>query len=271
MADLLDTLGAHVRERECPEPWRDVAEGRLTPDEAARHPDVQEEPDERIRAAQRLFAPPSADARATVLDAVLRSAEPSGGESSDAPPDAKITPISAAKRWRWIAPMAAAAAAVLIIVAFPNSRDGEATGGQAVERPEPLGVQYELELSGGFSPERGRAKPVVMPVLLSPDAPIQLVARPEVALPDGAQPELAVFAIGPGGTRRIEVEAERTAEGVLRVRGTTGDVLGLPAGDWTIAVVVGPAGAIPQTLPDESSETIQRMDTRIRVQGRPGL
>lgn len=255
MSDLLETLAARVRERETPPQWQAVAEGSMTPDEAAEAARAIE-PEDRVEASTVLFAPADEATRAATLDAVLGSSNV-----------VSLQAARARRSSRWLVPaLGAAAAAALLVVVMPWSsrQDGDA---EAPEIVAPLGVAYELELTGGFARTRAAHDPVPTeaPLELTGQAPLELIVRPEVSLPPGVQPDVVVFAMQGPDVRRLTIEPEVLSTGVIRVRGRVSDVLGLPPGTWTLAVVVGPRGRLPETLPETPPDHLQVLRRTVRI------
>lgn len=228
---LLHTLGARARDTRC-EPWRTVVEGRASVDEAAGQDSAS---DEVIQASKVLFEPTSAATRDQILDAVLGASTPA------------VVDLGAAraKKRGWVlaaSAIAAAAAAILLVVMLPDR------GGETTPEAEPiaaLGIEYDLELSGGFAKVRGDEPKTEAPLELAMDSEVRLVLRPEVDVPKGRSADVVVFAVKAGESQTLTVNPERATNGTMVISGPVDEVLPLSTGEWTLIVVVGPQGHLP--------------------------
>ena len=233
--DLLHTLGAQARDQRC-DPWRAVVEGRATAAEVAA---LDDGPVEVIEASVVLFEPTPAATRDAVLDAVLAEA----GRGSGVVELAAMRPRK--RGWMVVGgAIAAAAAAILLVVLLPDR------GSDVPPEETPiaaLGIEYDLELSGGFAKVRGDEPKTAAPLELALGSELRLVLRPEVDLPRGRSADLVVFALGAGEPRTLAVTPERAANGTMVIAGPVDEVLALPPGEWTLVVVVGPKGHLPSS------------------------
>ena len=233
MSDLLHTVAALRRERDCPEIWRQVVEGVVLPQDAVRAQEGREPP-ARLAASAILFAPPTPQQRDARIAAWV--AEAAG---------ARVVSIASPRtsRRRWLLPVAAVAAAALVLIIVVPDRDPERSSPVSVVE---LGVEYDLELTGGFAAVRsGEVARQGAPVVLQSASAFELLVRPEVSLPPERTADLAVFAFSGKEARSIAVQAERVEGGALAIAGRVGGLLQLPPGEWTLTVVVGPHGHLP--------------------------
>jgi len=232
-SDLLHTLGAQARETRC-EPWRGVVEGRVSADEAAGQDSAA---DEVIEASKVLFEPTPDAIRDQILSSVLGAA----------PPVATVADLgeARAKKRGWVfaaSAAAAVAAAILLVVMLPDRGANTTPDASPVVA---LGIEYDLELSGGFAKVRGDEPKTDTPLELATDAEVRIVLRPEVAVPKGRKPGVVVFAARGTEAQTLTVDPERAPNGTMVIAGSVDEVLPLSAGEWTLTVVVGPEGHLP--------------------------
>ncbi|MEM6992987.1 MAG: hypothetical protein AAF721_20895 [Myxococcota bacterium] len=241
---LIETLAAECRTQRCAEVWRDVVEGRLSAREAAQA-QVGLEPQARIDASAVLFAPVAEDVRDTLLDEVLAHAS-TGPAEADPAGVVPLRPAQSASRRRWIllgsAALAVAAALIVLVVGPGAPRDPDPIHDGIAQ----LDVAFELELSGGFASTRS-VDASGGPLRLQPGSSFELVVRPQRDLGEGPAPGLAVFATREGEERVLSLTPERAPSGTMIVRGRVDELLRLPAGTWTLVVVVGPQAHLPST------------------------
>lgn len=161
------------------------------------------------------------------------------------------------RRHRWrvglVAAAVAAAAAAAFLVLGPTS---ELT-------PLP---SYTLTLQGGLQQTRSDPAPPEphRALRLAPGAPLSLLLRPRRAV-DG--PVVArVFVEQRGRVSTLAVRAERAPQGAVRVRGTVGRDLVLPAGPSTLWIALAREGQLPGRV------DLQRwLDQGRSAKARPGL
>lgn len=157
-----DALDAELRALDdIPEPWLAVGEGRTAPeaafpdDPALREQLAPLDPAARSRMAAHALATLSAPAAAPLPTPSTELPRPAQAAPAEAPRPGNVVPLAPrSHRWlRWTAPLAAAAAAVLLIVFRPagpagdGTRDGEVRVFPALRGDEAGGV--ELRVAGG--------------------------------------------------------------------------------------------------------------------------
>lgn len=236
MSDPVQIAAARRRQQQCPDVWRDVVEGRIAPDEAAEQ-DTEAAP-ETLAASRALFAPVDEQTQLAAIDEIVAAVGP-------LPSPAVARPEPSRATWRFAAAAGVAlAAAVVLVVLMQPPADVETDGANVVAQ---LGVSFELELSGGVAAVRsaGGTAPAG-PFELQPSAPFELTVRPEVTVPSGRAADLVMFAFGEGQSRRLTPQVERARSGTMIIAGRVDAQLGLPPGEWTLVVVVGPKGHLPQ-------------------------
>jgi hypothetical protein len=101
-------------------------------------------------------------------------------------------------------------------------------------RPEPL-PPFALEASGGNERARG-APEAAGPLALLPDAPVEVVLRPPVAV---AGVGVRAFLSGAGGWSEISVAPAVSEAGVMRVRGRAGALFADRRGAFVLHLLVG--------------------------------
>ncbi len=236
------------RERDAePDPrWDALAYGEL--DDAEREA-LREAAGEDFDALEALFTGGDAAAQEAQVDALL--------DRIEAPAPSAAVPLRRS-RWRLVGGAAAAvmlAAAAWLIFVPP--------------RPSVSAPVYELEVSGGQRDVRG-TETEDGPRRLGPTARLTLSLVPEVA----ADPSITAvaFARGAGGARPLALAFERSETGSFRWAGGASE-LGLPPGDWTLVLLVGPEDALPHDA-DALAEAEARdgvralqVDVRVEVAG----
>ena len=169
-----------------------MLDGRLTFEEAAGELRGVA-PDEEIAACSELFRPPSGLESRRQLRRVLAAA----GER---------------RMWRWLAPLASCAAAVMLFLALPHPTS---------ETP-PLPAYDPVEFSSQVALARGdEPEPADGPAVHRVDAPVRwrLPARVDDPLQASAASSLHVFAVDPAGgaLRSLSLAVERQASGTFLV------------------------------------------------------
>ncbi|EDM74105.1 hypothetical protein PPSIR1_32994 [Plesiocystis pacifica SIR-1] len=284
---LVAAIGERARDydRELEDsPWAALARGDLdadAADERALEAGMSEAEREWARAA---FAPLDEDERGGLVDALLAGLDDQPGEDEgDAEAnDGKVVPFrakteaeteaetktrdSAANRAhdpgsspRWWVPggmIAAAAAAILLWVAWPGDAPGPELdlGGDAptvaVADPVPT---FVLETDGGLKQMRGAEdeQPKVAAHRYQRDTEFEWILRPKLEV-EGDISVRAFALVGSSGLPlAIEDLTKQSKSGSIRVAGTIGD-LDLEPGRYTIALVVGR----PEALPTQASEVL---------------
>ncbi len=270
--EQLRELGTVERESRPAQEWDQVLEGRTSAKEAVERGRARGEDVDTLEALAQASAPLTGAERkawARRARAALRgaedpedpaAAEPDGSARKDpsepaaddperriGPPDLSAPPVDLAeqrarRRWGWgtLGGLAAVAAAlVLWLRVGPTPPDPEAAA-QALPSFT-LVVRNALadEVRGadegtqdGPAPYRTNSR---VHWTLQPDEPIATAL------------ELAAIITGdstPPCLTRLAV-SRATGEGVLEVRGTLGEVLGLEAGRWDVDLIVARTGALP--------------------------
>jgi hypothetical protein len=191
----------------------------------AREQDATAEP------PRELLSPPSPDVVAQIATRGLASLD----KSAPAPATGTaVTSIDAArarrKRWTWTAavagPLALAASALLYV----NSERGPAL------------PAYSISITGGLAEQRSSAG-TAPALLLEPGAPVEIVLRPQA--PTSESLDAHLYWVQGDRVQRWPVEAERSPEGALRLRGRALSPFG--PGDGQLTAVIAPAGSLPAT------------------------
>lgn len=157
-----DALDAELRALEdIPEPWLAVGEGRTTPeaafpdDPALREQLAPLDAAARSRMAAHALATLTAPAAAPRSNPSTELPRPEHAAPAEAPRPSKVVPLAPRNtRWlRWTAPLAAAAAAALLLVFRPSGPVGDGTGAGEVRVFPALrgdeGGGAELRVAGG--------------------------------------------------------------------------------------------------------------------------
>lgn len=218
---LLHMLGNLAR---FDERWDRLAAGTLSPDEEQELRALAET-DADAKAAYEAFRPlgPAFTAQVT---AALRATMDGGGAVAAATPAAPVLPFR--RRARSVAGWGALAAAVAATVAL------------VLLRPAPLPDYALAELDGGVQTTRGAAGDLGA---LAPGDPFRVALRPATAVAGGGKLVAKGFLVGAAGRRPVLLESRFDAGGAVRVEGTLAS--DLAAGDWTLWVLVGRPGALP--------------------------
>ena len=215
------------------ERWDRLSAGELSPEEEAALRRLGESSDE-AREAYEAFRPLGPEFQAGVVSALLEQRGTPLAEAPEAPaPErAKPAPPIPFRRSRRfggaLVAAAAIAAALILLLVLPG-------------RPTPISdYGYAAELSGGVQALRGdRSASRTFP----PGSSFELVLRPRTAV--AGPVEVRCFLRRGAELRPWPAPAEVTAEGLVRIAGTVGREIALPPGEWTLWVVVGRPGELP--------------------------
>lgn len=232
---LLHDLARLAREQAQDDPgpeWERLASGDLSPEEvealrreAARSPEAA--------AAWEAFQPLDEDFRASLVGRVR---DELASPVSPPAPEARVLPFRRrVPAWLRRGALPALAAAILLVALWP-------AGG-----PEAL-PDYELRLGGTLRSERSAAE-APSPVEGEP-VPFAAGNRFEVLLTPatsaGPDVEARVLVSRAAGFEPLALPSPAiSGDGALRIAGVVGDDVRLPAGEATLLVVVGRAGALP--------------------------
>ncbi|MCX4244791.1 hypothetical protein [Paraliomyxa miuraensis] len=262
--ELLQRLGRVERESRPAEEWDEVLEGRMTALEAVERGRARGEEADELEARARASAPLSETerkawtrrARAALAkdaedephdDAPQHEPEPES-EPESAAPDAPVDLARERERRRaWLLGLSTlvimAAALVLWIQVQPVPRGLETT-------PEPL-PSFSLFVRNDLPREvRGADEgPAEGPPRYRSDSQVHWSIQPEA--PIAGAVELAAIVRGDDDLACLArpVVARTSTDGILEVRGTVSDTLGLGAGHWTLELLVARAGALPVDEP----------------------
>lgn len=211
--DLLDELAKLARERrkKVDPRWDALARGELS--EAERAELLAAETDDEL---PQMFEPLGEEFADRMAERLARPAAPL------APPSAEIVrPTFGRRRWALLAvPVLALAAALLLYVATPVA--------------EPL-PSYGIEITGGDRTVRGGA-PSDGPVRLSPGSRVEIVGRPDTAVPSPVGAEVVVHTSA--GDRPWTGTMDVSATGAVRLAGTLGQDVALPPGPAEVEIRV---------------------------------
>lgn len=220
----IDDLSAHCAHNALPEVWLELAHGRISSAAAAAAMEGRE-PAELVERSAVLFEPPSAEAEARRLEALLRAHFPAPARRRRVP--------------RWVqAGVVALAAAGLVLVLVPT-------------RAPRFDAGYGLALSPGHLEERddpGRAEGITR---YREGQRIELRLRPRATVEE--EVSAVAFAVAAGRGTRLRAEPEVNAHGVVVIAGTP-EALGLAVGRWRLVVVVGPPERLPAAYEDVQTD-----------------
>jgi hypothetical protein len=222
------------------ERWDRLAAGTLSADEdaelralAAASPEARE--------AYEAFRPLGGEIQARVVAALAAELAPAAEE-----PPARVLPFrrAATRGGAWLAAAAAMAAGLFFLL-----RPGV----------PPLPQYLPPELSGGAQVLRS-AEPAASNVF-GPGAFLTLAVRPRRQV---AGPVEAHAFFGPAGTGGeilpLPPDPEVAPTGVVRLQGTVGQEIRMPAGAWRIWIVAGRPGKLPSV--DGLTAALRRGETR---------
>jgi len=242
-----ETIAAHmVLSESAAEVWRRVAHGELTLEAGvARVIEARADPGGVERAelerAGQVFAPPTAERREELLEALLKRHRGQEREAVVSLAErAKTKGASASKGW--IVGLLAAAA-VLVLWGLP--------GAPPPEPPEPqqhaLAAGYELELAGMSREVRGGPDPEPQPDEL-PRFDVDGKIRVDLVPDDDVEGSITVVVFALQGTKavRLEVEPRVHPSGTVDIDMPV-RALGLSEGEWELVFAVGRSGAVPST------------------------
>jgi len=260
--DLLEQLGRIEREARPDDAWDDVLDGRRPVDAVVQERRAAGDDPEELEALARASAPVGeAERQAWVGRLRAAMASPveagAGDAASPAPVEAEaggVPPVDLAarraQRRRWgVGGGVALAAAAAVLLTWGGGRPSGTEGSASAERlPLPsfsLVVRNETvsevrsaDASDAAGPDRYR-----------PDSSVHWMVQPEGPVA-GVLELAAIVRDDAGGACLARPAVARASEtGVLEVRGTVEEVLGLTAGHWTVELVVARAGALPADAP----------------------
>lgn len=249
--ELLRRLAETAREEERDERdrvdprWDELAAGRLSAeDEAALRRRAEESMEE--KQALEAFTPLGADFRARAVRAAREQIGPPAKPAEDAAaadPGPAVRPFrlpERERRWpvRWAA-AAALAAALLVLVLWPDAERGPLPGYQAM-----LTGTVRTERGPGAEGAEGSAAPAWPETAsFAPGNRFELVLRPESAI-EGPL-EVRTFRQTAGSLVPWPLPSEIAEGGAVRLAGTVGRDVELPPGESTLVAVVGRRGALP--------------------------
>ena len=226
--------------------WDRLAAGTLSAEESADLRALAESSDE-AREAYEAFRPLGPEFHAAVVQRLQASA---------ATPAAKVVPFPrrALRLAGWGA--VAAAAAVLVVLL----------------RPSALPAYSLAEISGGSRTTRGEA---TEQATWSPGDHFQVTLRPQTEVKRTALLHVQAALRRGDERRRVQIQAEVDSRGSVRADGALDP--DLPPGDWTLWVVIGRRGALPDpaSLPPSASAAPPRerswvaVPVALRVQPQP--
>jgi hypothetical protein len=207
----------------------------------------------------------AADARATAseregaLDAVFARLEAAPHASTSNEPSATIVRPS---RWRapgLVAAAIALAAMLVLWIARPSTQIDAQVPAYAITRVE-----------GGAASVRSEPAGTAL-VLQSPADPINVVLTPKVAVRGELEVWIAVHDVDGRSVQRVDVTArvERSADGVVRLRGPLDAFVALSAGVWRLDVAIAKAGAGPRAVSSDSPAGLASVSS-LRVTIAPG-
>lgn len=219
---LVDEVRAHLVERESA--WLEVMQGHRSVSEVAQERKQLGDAEDDVAIAAELFTPMTAAEEAALVD-VLLAGQPTR------------LPARSGSTMRWLAPvLALAAALVLVWMLLPTETTPESRA--------PLVAYGAIETDGGLVEKRGPEAPPAPRVIYGRSSPFTWVLRPVDRHASGVGAR-AFGTSESGASQRLAVEPEVDVSGAVRFSGKI-EQLGLAPGKWTIAIVVAPAGALPE-------------------------
>lgn len=232
--DLLRALARVARERreaEAREPkWEGLTEGTLSEEERRELERLAGESPE-AKAAHEAFRPLDAAAKERI---VARLEQEGAGK--------KVVSLAARRRLaRVVVPALAALAAGVLLFVLPRS-------GAA---PVP---DYALSFSGEQAVRADVPEAEVPRV--GPGSRFTVLLRPQRAVE--GKVEARAFLVRPGEARAWSPRLEVSEEGAVRIQGEGAALASVSPGEWTLAVVVGRPGS----LPDEPREVQSLIEAR---------
>lgn len=213
------------------ERWDRLAAGTLSEEEAAELR-VLAETSEEAREAYEAFQPLGPEFHDAIVQAIQ-------AEAAHQP--AKVLPFSRrVLRVAGLGAVAAAAAALVVLL-----------------RPPPLPEYVLAGLSGGSQTTRGEATGLGV---LAPGDPLQVSLRPQTEVARGGSLEAKAFLFRGDELRRLRLESQIDPRGSVRLAGALDP--DLSAGTWTLWVVVGRRGVLPDPAAVRSAAGSSRVRQR---------
>jgi hypothetical protein len=256
--DQIRALAAHARRRaEQDAAWEGVSRGDRAAEDVARERLAAGDDPEEVERAKELYRPFDEEEDAALVEAVRRELGRGGGgaeaidaKQAEAPgsPDEGEPGSSkaAANDGRGYALLGLLAAAVAVVVVWRFWPTPDATSPQS----EPTVVAqaalpaYELEADSGLLDQRGDDGPAAKVLRYRSDTPLSWIMRPQVRAEGEVVARMVARRDGQTGVQPMRPELVEVRNGTVRIEGHARD-LGLSAGAWTIAIVVGRPGAVP--------------------------
>lgn len=250
----LRALGQRAREqaRARPQAWEAVALGERSEDEIAAERLAAGDAPEAVVLARELFRPPSEAEHDAMVEALL-ARQPTGGaasrEAAASPTEAAVvaSPTEPAandpgRPW-WAAAVAIAAALALAWWLVPGRSDSPVEPDPPVVARVSLPA-YTLETDGGLTATRAVPSAPTAVLHYRAGSTIEWIVRPQLAAQDRVGVRLFAFGEDRAMLPPTEGLVEVGPTGSVRVAGPI-EALGLPPGEWTIAIVVGWPAALP--------------------------
>ena len=250
--ELLRQLGQVERESRPAEDWDAVLEGELDAEEAIARGQARGEDEDDLRALAAASAPTTASDRAAWAQRARAALDAPGDDDDDegvedeAPSEGVEAPIDLAahRRRRWGLGTLMAVVAIAASLLLWSRMRPSAVAPDAVVPPLPgftmtVRNDYVQEIRGDEgSPSEG-------PHAYRVDSELHWVITPEAPVTDALE-LAAIIHVSDGPACLVRPPASRvTEEGVLQLRGTVGEVLGLRPGDFRVELLVARTGALP--------------------------
>lgn len=245
--DLLDQLGALEREYDeaYPHEWEDVVRGDRTAEEvAAIRREAGDDPEE-IAALAEVLRPVDEAERDAWVDRIAGALDGAGQGDADAPeavePEepATATVVSLSERRSRAPWMAAAvgllAAAALVLWLRPRGGGESGPGATGLSLP-PFSLTVRNETVREI--RSGDADPSDVAQYL-PTTQVRWIVRPERSVPESLGVRILAEPVSGGERRLLDPKAKVSDRGVIEIRGTFKEVMGLPPGRWSLRMVVG--------------------------------
>jgi hypothetical protein len=226
---VTDQIAAHRALESLPAVWDELAQGRVSPEEAIERARAQE-PEALVERTARMLVPPTAEQKQARLQALLDAAQPAEPASAT---------VVRPRRWMFGGVAALAAAAAVLLLVMPRGSELPA-----------FEAGYELEARRALEVERdASSEPAADEVpRYRVDRTLELALRPGHRVVESVDVR-AFAARGDEPAIVLPVEPHRKGGGVLTIEGRP-QAWGLEPGRWRLTLVVGPAEGLPDALAD---------------------
>lgn len=213
--------------------------GKRQADSAPGRAGDEAEGSEAARAMLRRF---DADERAELLDGVFAELDAHAeapGTQSAAPPAVVVLEARRRPRAAWIGAVVAIAA---VLVLWLGTTRGPATSGEAM----PSYAATRLE--GGTATMRSAQTELPSALELAPDASIDWIFTPATPVRTPVAAVILAARVGKTPVLVRPAALDVSAQGVVRIKGSLGEVLPLSPGTWSLDVLLGEPTRLPDSV-----------------------